>query len=207
MTETSDQTNALYKSRRTILALLESQGYDTSSLANPTVNEVHVMAQTKQLDFVVTNPTTGNKAKVLYHLGKTLRPVALTEIINADFEVEKNLGLQDSLLVVARLEPNETLTRTMQLLWEKQKIYVNVFNIERLQFNILEHSYVPPHRVLSEEERDEVVKEYNIVDNNIPTISRFDPVAQAISLRPGQYCLITRPSKTAIQAPFYRVCV
>ena len=95
----------------------------------------------------------------------------------------------------------------MQSIWEKTGIYVNVFNIERLQFNILDHSYVPPHRVLSKEETEVVIQEYNIINNNIPTISRFDPVAQAISIRPGQYCLITRASKTAIQAPFYRVCI
>ncbi|MCK5558294.1 MAG: DNA-directed RNA polymerase subunit H, partial [Candidatus Hydrogenedentes bacterium] len=38
-------------------------------------------------------------------------------------------------------------------------------------------------------------------------ISRFDPVAQAIGLRPGQLCRVMRPSRTAIVAPFYRFCV
>ena len=44
-------------------------------------------------------------------------------------------------------------------------------------------------------------------DNQLPEISRFDPVAQAIGMRPGNICEIIRPSKTAIYAPYYRICV
>ena len=49
---------------------------------------------------------------------------------------------------------------------------------------------------------------YNIIDLiHFPDISRFDPVARAIGLRPGQVCHIVRPSKTAITADYYRICV
>ena len=44
-------------------------------------------------------------------------------------------------------------------------------------------------------------------DSQFPDISRFDPVAQAIGIRPGQVCEIIRPSKTAISAPYYRICM
>ena len=43
-------------------------------------------------------------------------------------------------------------------------------------------------------------------DTEFPELSRFDPVAQAIGIRPGQVCKITRSSKTAIEAPYYRIC-
>jgi DNA-directed RNA polymerase subunit H (RpoH/RPB5) len=52
------------------------------------------------------------------------------------------------------------------------------------------------------------MKKYNITDIvQIPDISRFDPVARAIGLRPGQVCHIVRPSKTAIEANYYRICI
>ena len=76
-----------------------------------------------------------------------------------------------------------------------------------MQFNILEHVYVPLHQVLSESEKINIKNKYNIMnDNEFPELSRFDPVAQAIGIRPGQVCKITRPSKTAIEAPYYRIC-
>ena len=43
-------------------------------------------------------------------------------------------------------------------------------------------------------------------DGHFPDISRSDPVAKAIGIRPGEVCEIIRPSKTAISAPYYRIC-
>ena len=81
-------------------------------------------------------------------------------------------------------------------------------NIKRLQFNILEHALVPPHRVMNEDEVKVIMQKYNITDKTqFPEISRFDPVSQVIGLRPGNVCEILRPSKTAIVANYYRVCV
>ena len=41
----------------------------------------------------------------------------------------------------------------------------------------------------------------------IPEISRFDPVALALLMRPKQICKITRSSKTSITFDFYRICI
>jgi len=80
--------------------------------------------------------------------------------------------------------------------------------LKRLQFNILKHELVPPHRVLTTAEKNAIKQRYNIMEEmQFPEISRFDPVAQAIGLRPGEVCEILRPSKTAISAPYYRLCV
>ncbi len=79
--------------------------------------------------------------------------------------------------------------------------------MKRLQFNILEHKLVFPHRILNEREDKEIRKKYFITsDEQLPEISRFDPVAMAIGMRPGQICEITRSSKTAVETKFYRLC-
>lgn len=39
-----------------------------------------------------------------------------------------------------------------------------------------------------------------------PEISRFDPVAKTIGLRPGKLCKITRSSPTAVESNYYRLC-
>jgi DNA-directed RNA polymerase subunit H (RpoH/RPB5) len=92
-------------------------------------------------------------------------------------------------------------------IWEKEHKYINVFNIKRLQYNILKHELVPPHVVLTKEEAKEVKTKFNITDDSqIPDISRFGPVAQAICIRPGELCKITRSSRSAITSEFYRIC-
>jgi len=76
-------------------------------------------------------------------------------------------------------------------------------SIKSLQFNILEHELVPPHRVLNEDESRQIRLKYNIMnDTQVPDISRFSSVAIAIGLRPGDMCEIIRPSKTSISSPF-----
>ena len=60
---------------------------------------------------------------------------------------------------------------------------------------------------LNEDEKKEMFKRYNILDvKNLPDISRFDPVAQAIGMRPGDICRIERPSKTSVISNYYRYC-
>ena len=79
--------------------------------------------------------------------------------------------------------------------------------LKQLQFNILDHTLVPPHRILSEAEVDAIKEKYNITqDSQFPEISRFDPVANAFGMRPGEVCEIIRGSKTAIMTKYYRLC-
>ena len=117
------------------------------------------------------------------------------------------LTKNDTLILVIKQEPNEPMLNILSQIWEQDGIFIIVYNLERLQFNILEHVYVPNHTILSDEEVKTMKNRYNIInDRELPDISRYDPVAQAIGMRPGQICKITRPSKTAITADYYRIC-
>ena len=91
--------------------------------------------------------------------------------------------------------------------YKTDKYYVNIYNIHDYLYNILDHVLVPPHRIIDNEERKEVAKYYNIVNNSQwPEISRFDPVAIAIGLKPGEVVEITRSSPTSLTTKYYRFC-
>ena len=93
-------------------------------------------------------------------------------------------------------------------LYANEGIYITVLYLAQLQFNILEHAYVPLHKRLTPEQGEMVRKTYNIRQNrDIPEISRFDPVAQVIGLKPGDLCHIIRPSRTAVEENYYRICI
>jgi DNA-directed RNA polymerase subunit H (RpoH/RPB5) len=226
---TSSLISQVYKSRRVLLDLMKKQEYDISGYEGFSVNEINTMKTNNQLDMILEkiikeqgqvhgddkeNPEMDNedalteKIYIKYYLGKSLRPNNLQEIIDDLFTVEEILVKRDTLLVVVKDEVNETLLNAVKHIWESEKIFIILQPLHRLQFNILEHILVPPHRVLKEEEKIDVKNRYNITnDNEFPELSRFDPVAQAIGIRPGQVCEITRPSKTAISAPYYRICI
>jgi DNA-directed RNA polymerase subunit H (RpoH/RPB5) len=81
-------------------------------------------------------------------------------------------------------------------------------NISRIQFNILDHTLVPNISILNEDEKNKFIKDFSIRSTKqLPELSRFDPQALAISLRPGDICKIIRDSATALKTNYYRVCV
>jgi DNA-directed RNA polymerase subunit H len=210
----SGLVSTVYKSRKTILELMAKQNYAIEEYSNFSINEVNSMLQNKQLDMLLEkkeeDPTTKRKNKIYirYYLAKMLRPQNIQEIIDDLFNLEEVLTKNDTLMIIVKDDMNETMTNLLKHIWEQDGILIIIQSIKRLQFNILEHVLVPPHRVLSNDEVNEVKKKYNIIDDTqFPDISRFDPVAQIIGIRPGQVCEIIRPSKTAIKSYYYRICV
>ena len=204
---TNSDNNLIFKSRETLLQQLKIQGYNTSEYENFTPNQVHILNQNKQLDMLLSSPEGTKKVYVKYHLGKTLRRENINDYIDDLYTIENVLNKTDTLIIIMRQEPHEPLIAVLNEIWEQEGIFIILFNLERLQFNILEHTYVPKHEIIEEQEIKLIKQRFNIRSNDdLPDISRYDPVAQAIGLRPGQICKITRKSKTAISAEYYRIC-
>jgi DNA-directed RNA polymerase subunit H (RpoH/RPB5) len=207
----SGTVSALFKSRNILLQLLARQGMDVSNYTDYGVAEVQTMHTNNQLDMLLTtekdiHPT--RKVYVKYYLAKTLRRENINHMIDDLYHIEQVLQPTDTLIIVMKQEVNDTVVSILNEIWEKDRIFIVVHSLDRLQFNLLEHQYVPEHVVLTETEQEEVLKKYNITDTKqMPSISRYDPVALAIGLRPGQICRITRSSKTSVTTYFYRYCV
>lgn len=206
----SETISILYKSRNVLLQLLKTQGYNVDEYSDYGVPEVQNMYANKQLDMLLSTQKEihpARKAYVKYHLGKTLWRKNLNEYIEDLYEIDQVLSKEDMLVIVMKQEMNDTLKKNLNEIWEQEGIFIVILTLDRLQFNILEHSYVPMHEILSDDDAKKVMKKYNISDvSQFPSISRYDPVAQAIGMRPGQICKITRSSRTAIESEFFRYC-
>jgi len=210
----SSLISSIFKSRNIILELMESQGYSVTDNVDFNVNEVNAMFGNKQLDMMLEKQIEDEKTKrknkiyIRYYLAKTLRPQNIQELIDDLFHTEELLTKEDTLYIVAKDEPNDTIIKLLKHLWEQDGIYIIVQCISRLKFNILKHAWVPPHRIVTTSESIVIRQRYNIMElSQLPELSRFDPVSLAIGIRPGEICEILRPSKTAITAPYYRICV
>ena len=211
---TSSLISSIYKSRTILLELMGMQGYNIYDYEGFSVNEVNTMKVNNQLDMILEKNDEDVDLKrkpkiyIRYYLAKSLRPQNLQEMIDDLFNIEEVLSKHDTLFIVVKDEVNDTLINALKHIWEQEKIFIVIQNLKRLQFNIFKHELVPPHRILNSAEVLTVKKRYNIMnDGQFPDISRFDPVAQAIGIRPGQVCEIIRRSKTAISAPYYRMCM
>ena len=197
----------VYKSRKILLEQLEERGFDVSEYNDFSINQIATMIEYNQLDLLLVNKNS-SKIFVKHQLFKPLRQNNLSDLVDDIFYTEKILSSTDELLIITKDEPNQTILDSLSVNWKKSNIYINVTAITRLLFDITKHKQVPRHIVLSEMQKKDIIEKYNISDvKQFPEISRFDPVAIAIGLRPDNLCLIERPSKTAITTNYYRYCI
>lgn len=207
MTSTSETIQQIYKSRNNLIDILQERNFNVSDYNEFSINEINIMVTNNQLDLLLQNTSNSQKIFVKYYLGKSLRPNNINDIVEDIFNLETILSKNDELLIIVKDDINDSIKSTLVQIWNEHKIYVSIISIKRLQFNILKHTLVPKHSVLTDDEKIAIKQEYNITnDSKFPEISRFDPVATTIGLKPEQLCEITRPSKTAITSKYYRLC-
>jgi DNA-directed RNA polymerase subunit H (RpoH/RPB5)/nitrate reductase NapAB chaperone NapD len=210
---TNGRIVSIYKSRKTMLELLERQGYQCDEYELFSMNEIDAMFKNSQLDMLVTHTVTNKKVYVKYHCSlkqtvKQIRPQNLDDIIEDLYVMDNVLTKEDDLIIIIEDEPNDTIVNKMRYIFDHDGVFVVIHNIKRLQFNILNHSRVPEMTILSESETAQFKDKFNIKNNSqLPEISRFDPQALVLCMRPGQVCKIQRNSSVAMYAEYYRGCV
>lgn len=200
----------IYKSREILLEQMNNIGYDTEPHTVSSKFELDTMIKNNQLDMVIKNENTNTTMYVKYFIDKTIREQSLLSIVSELFDVTKKLRAPNDILrIVTKDTLNDIMKTAIKNIWSRKNIMVIIQSLHQLQFNALKHVLVPPHRVMSKDEVDAMVKQYNITNmtNSIPEISRFDPIARIIGIKPGEVCEIIQPSKTSIISMNYRICV
>jgi DNA-directed RNA polymerase subunit H (RpoH/RPB5) len=214
-TLSNNKTLCIYNSKRILLELMKELGYQEQEYEQFSMNEIDTMYTNNQLDMLFTGSARGenNKTYIKYFFvtnSKTnqIKPNELDKILEDLFEIEQELTKSDALIIVIDAEPNQTILTRVKYLWDHSGIFVNILNLSRLQFNVLKHKLVPKGRVLTNDETANMMTKYNIMEKKqLPQISRFDPQAMAMCVRPGEVCEFIRNSASAMDYTYYRICV
>jgi DNA-directed RNA polymerase subunit H (RpoH/RPB5) len=205
----------IYRSRQILLEQLEELGYNTSEYLGFSKVEIEAMFDNEQMDMILKHSVTERKVYVRYHVkseqkskaSKQMKSDGLAHIIEDLYVNSKTLTLEDTLLVLQEQEPNESILHYLVHLFEHDKKFVVVQNIHALLFNVMKHELNPRlMRVLNEDEEREIMQKYRVSKEQLPEISREDPVAKAMLVRPGQIVYFERSSRNALVTPFYRLC-
>ena len=205
---TSQTISKLFKSRKIMLELAKSRGFNTEDYENFSINDVGAMYNNKQLDMLLENPETEKKIYYKYHIITKIRPPHISDYIEDLFNIEEILGKEDDLIIVSKDNPNDSILNILNMTFKNEGYFVNIYNYDNFRFNILKNVLQPKFRVLNETEKNEIKTKYNITsDSNFPEISRFDPVALVIGIRPGEVTEIIRKSPTSLEAKYWRICL
>ena len=208
--------NKLTTSRKTILEMMNLRGYQTDKYNNYSSKELDIMLKNMDkklnynnmpLDLIFEHNNT-DKQCVLKYIISRVRVSNLKTLITELIEYELVKTYDDIIFIVKdkinNLEPFYNLFNSFL---ETNKIFIQIFSIDNLIRNITNHELVPKMRILSEKEKEDIKKKYNIENNsNLPLILKSDPVAMFYGIKSGDFVEITRTSETSGIYIAYRYC-
>tara|TARA_Y100000389_G_scaffold205112_1_gene263367 strand:- start:10236 stop:10922 length:687 start_codon:yes stop_codon:yes gene_type:complete len=225
----SDTTGPFIRSRKVIAEMLEQRGYDTSGI------QLEVSGLDEETSKIILKKNDGAEIQVHYDIHKKTQHKKLfntedksgkvNDIIekrkkeNKNKKSKKDTDNDDlTIIFVIRDKPTPTIVSAVQNAMKEYKIFIQIFNIRSLMYNITHHQIVPKHERVYGEELNKLLHGYNDKEGllsmlhishekNLPIILASDPVAMFIGLRPHEICKITRPSQSAGKHIVYRYCI
>ncbi|BBL45293.1 DNA-directed RNA polymerase subunit H [Nanobdella aerobiophila] len=75
------------------------------------------------------------------------------------------------------------------------------------EVDISKHYLVPKHEKIDEQEKQELLRNYNIKLSDLPRIKISDPAIRKLEVKPGDVIKIIRDSPTAGESIYYRVVI
>jgi DNA-directed RNA polymerase subunit H len=194
----------IYRSRKTLLQILESRGYETEPFQKFSPLEMAIAVPNPEsissLSFTTKNRTNASKiCMVLY--AKLSRQKLMTT-----FEDYPNEDTAE--IIVMMMEPVADIHHALALrLYLSKRIRISFFSVFHLVNNPLDHFLVPKHEIVAKEEEEAIMKEYNMLSKSKFPLIRFhvDPIIRLLGGVPNDIIRITRPSPSSGNTIYYRV--
>lgn len=209
----------IYRSRMTLLDILEARGYQVDIYRKFSPAEATAAAAASSLaalNFIVSKKEDATK-KCDVRYANVSRPkletffndVSDDDSENTEVVVMMYGPVMDAHHIIS-LKQYTKLKEQQSERGEKirRKLRVSFFCIDTLVVNPLKHVLVPKHEIVPEEQHKELMASMYITSKSkFPEIKfHVDPIARCIGAVPGDIVKITRPSASAGQTIIYRVC-
>ena len=208
----SDRVSKVFTSRNILLDQLRHLGYITNEYDGASIEEINAMDINSQLDMILHHQNN-TVIYIHYHIGddrfseRTLKSLCSNLYETSPDDNQPTIAQTDVLMVILMDDVSDSMTNHLMRIYDRHRYFVVPRTVDQLQFNILQHELVPRHTALTADvDVLMVLRKFNVLPTQLPTISRFDPVSRAICLRPDQVCEILRTSTNAVQSLYYRLC-
>jgi DNA-directed RNA polymerase subunit H (RpoH/RPB5) len=209
----------IVRSRHTILEILNDRGYDVDAHKGISPEEIFRLAVSSQSLLRITalkRPDSGapmERALVIYWVEGNYRAKADSELEKLKPEEgpagPEHFNPETDELIVLLSEPFHDNFHALAIKeYIQSKSRINFFALKNLVSNPAKHMFVPPHKKLSDEERDAVIKSIHMKSRfEFPHIKfHVDMQTRVLGLVHGDVVEIRRPSETCGEYIYYRVC-
>jgi len=204
----------IYRSRMTLLDILERRGYDVEKYRKFSPAEAAAAVATypslTSLNFKVYKKDDESKVcDVRYaSISRQKLDTFFDDIDDDDSENTEVVVMIPT--AVADAHHSTALKQYMKQKesGERRKLRVAFFNIETIVINPMNHYLVPKHEIVPQDYHKTLMESLHITSKSkFPEIKfHVDPIGRCIGAVPGDIIKITRPSPASGEAIVYRVC-
>eukprot|EP01125_Pyxidicula_operculata_P014750 TRINITY_DN4950_c0_g1_i1.p1 TRINITY_DN4950_c0_g1~~TRINITY_DN4950_c0_g1_i1.p1 ORF type:complete len:209 (+),score=29.09 TRINITY_DN4950_c0_g1_i1:258-884(+) len=200
-------SNHLYRIKKTLCEMLHDRGYNVSrselEMSKEDFDILYPNITRKDLDFTLyKKKDTQDQICVFITEGEGATKKLGTAKIKEIAKRMKSVNASRS-IVVYESGTTPVIKQGIANL-QAIKIFIELFKEDELLVNITKHVLVPQHVVLSDHEKDILLKRYNLTENQLPRMQVNDPIARYYGVQKGQVFKIIRPSETAGRYVTYR---
>lgn len=187
-----------YRARNTLLEMLEDRKYPIDpSIKDISFEEFNIYYEKRQINFHVDREDGDRMYVLFYTESKTFGKKEYNTLMDS---IDTTLPSY-SVIIVLKDKLNTMMKRELE---GELFHHVQFFFLYELQFNITKHPIVPTHKLLTEEQKQEVLKKYDSKKENMPIISKNDPVTRYYGGKNGDMFEIIRRTKAGLTY-FYRI--
>ena len=193
--------------------MLNDRGFDTTKYDNFSREQIDILYKTNPKVTKDINPIDielNQKTKLLikYMLTSKIRVNNIQNVLDEILE-DGNYNENDTVILIIKdkLTSQEAIEMYFDIIYDTKKVFVQLFNLDMLMYNVSKHVKVPKHEIVSKEEKDAVFKKYNLETfDQLPVILKIDPVAKYYGMKRGDVVKITIPSETHGMFVKHRYC-
>ncbi|XP_028766764.1 DNA-directed RNA polymerase V subunit 5A [Neltuma alba] len=187
--EGSIESHRYYLSRKTVLEMLRDRGFSIPSseidLSLAEFRAIHGQSpDIERLRFSATHASDSSK-RILVNF---CWPGAVK--VNVIRSLAGQLFNTDTLSGMILIVQDQITNQALKAL-EVFKFKVEVFQITDLLVNITKHVLKPKHEVLTNQQKQELLKKYNIEEKQLPRMLQKDAIARYYGLERGQVVKVT----------------
>ena len=203
-----EYANIFYKSRLTLMELLESRGFETTPFSRVSPKETKAMATyITSADILAPHKENPERKCAVIYI-ETKPKNGIPELVQSRFKGDFDYSQLEVILMLKAADVAEAYTTIAYKEWMENKLRLTTFSIYSMNNNPTKHVLVPRHEIIPESEHDGLLEKLMVNSRSQLPIIRFhfDMQARWLGLVPGDIVKITRPSPSAGVYIMYRVC-
>jgi DNA-directed RNA polymerase subunit H len=205
----------IYRSRQTLLDILEARNYNVENYRKFSPAEATAAAAAfPSLSFKVSKKDDENKVCQVRYAN-----ISRQKLDTFFDDIEDDVSENTEVIVMmsgAVTEAHHLIALKQYVKMkdnagdekQRRKLRVSFFSLYMLVINPLNHVLVPKHEIVPEAEHKQLMESMYITSKSkFPQIKfHADPIARCIGAVPGDIIRITRPSASCGESIVYRVC-